>query len=251
MFLALAVVFAGGFIFFGVGTGNSGLGDIFTGGGILGGGGPSVSELREKVAKNPSDADSYLKLARALRADERPEEAIEPMERYTQLRPKDAGALQELAGLYLERARRYYDELNVLGSALATSPGGRGFEVPPGSFLAKEQEKDPFYKTLQAELTQRRTELIGQFNSALSSRASAYKRAVEALPADDTTLPGTVFAWARAAEDAQDFRTALTAYQRYLKLAPDSALATDAQRAIERVKAYLRAQGGGAPAGSG
>jgi Flp pilus assembly protein TadD len=246
VFLLLAVVFAGGFIFFGVGTGNSGLGDIFTGGGSLfGGGGESISELREKVAKNPSDAESHLKLARELRSDERPEEAIDPMERYTQLRPKDAGALQELATLYLERARRQFTELNAIEGELATIPGGAGFEVPPGSFLAKEQQNDPFYKTLQADLTRRRTEVIAQLNATLSARADAYKRAVAALPADDTSLPGTVFAWARAAEDAQDFQGALTAYRRYLKLAPDSALAADARSAIRRLEAYVKAQGGG------
>lgn len=236
-------MFAGGFLFFGVGTGNSGLGDIFTGGGILGGGSPSISELREKVTENPRDADSYLKLARALRADERLEEAIDPLERYTQLRPKDAGAHQELANLYLERARRFFDELNAINNELSSLPGS-GFGVTPGSFLAKEQEKDPFYKTLLSDLSARRNELIGQLNTALSARASSYGRAVNAMPQNDTSLPGTIFAWARAAEDAQDFKTALTAYRRYLRLAPDSGLAPDARRAIERLQAYLRAQGG-------
>jgi tetratricopeptide (TPR) repeat protein len=241
VFLGLALVFAGGFIFFGVGTGNSGLGDIFSEGGFFRGGGASISKLQKEVEKHPGNADAYRKLASALRTKERHEEAIDPLERYTQLRPKDAGALQELAGLYLERARRYYEELNVINYQLASIPGG-GFAVPPSSFLAKELQKDPFYKAIVTDLTTKQSEVAAKFNAALASRADAYKRAVAALPADDTSLPGTVFAWARAAEEAQDYPTALKAYQRYLKLAPDSGLARDARTAIKRIQAYLRAQ---------
>jgi tetratricopeptide (TPR) repeat protein len=250
VFVLLVLVFAGGFIFFGVGTGNSGLGDIFSEGGFFRGGGASISSLQKKVAENPGDADAHRKLASALRAKERHEEAIAPLERYTQLRPKDAAALQELAGLYLERARTYYDELSVINYQLASVPGG-GFIVPPASFLAKELQKDPFYKAISADLSQRQAEVAGKFNAALASRADAYKRAVAALPADDTSLPGTVFAWARAAEDAQDFPTALKAYQRYLKLAPDSGLAGDARSAIKRIQAYLKAQGSSGAVTSG
>jgi tetratricopeptide (TPR) repeat protein len=241
VFLGLALVFAGGFIFFGVGTGNSGLGDIFSEGGFFRGGGTSISKLQKEVEKHPGNAGAYRKLASALRSKERNEEAIDPLERYTQLRPKDAGALQELAGLYLERARSYYEELNAIDYQLASIPGG-GFAVPPSSFLAKELQKDPFYKAIVTDLTTKQSEVAAKFNAALASRADAYKRAVAALPADDTSLPGTVFAWARAAEDAQDYPTALKAYQRYLKLAPDSGLARDARTAIKRIQAYLRAQ---------
>lgn len=248
MFVFLILAFAGGFVLYGVGTGYGGLEDLLS---FNQGSGASISKLQKQVAENPTNADALRKLASALRAKERHEEAIDPLERYTQLRPKDAGALQELAGLYLQRARTYYEELNLINYQLASIPGG-GFAISPTSFLAKELQKDPFYKAISADLTRRQSEVAAKFNAALSSRADAYRRAVAALPADDTSLPGTVFAWARAAEEASDFETALKAYQRYLKLAPDSGLANDARTAIKRIKAYLDAQKrSGATAGAG
>jgi tetratricopeptide (TPR) repeat protein len=251
VFLALALVFCGGFIFFGVGTGNSGLGDIFAEGGFFRGGGESISKLQKQTVENPGNAEAWRKLASALRGKERNEEAITPLERYTQLRPKDAAALQELALLYLERARRYYEELTLINYQLAAVPGS-GFALSPTSFLAKELQKDPFYKAIVADLSNRQAEVAGQLNGALTSRADALKRAVGALPADDTSLPGVVFSWAQAAEDAQDFKTALQAYQRYLKLAPDSALAADARQAVKRVQAILKSQqAGGSGTSSG
>jgi predicted Zn-dependent protease len=248
VFLGLAIVFAGGFIFFGVGTGNSGLGDLFSGNLFGGGGGPSISKLQKEVAAHPNNAQAHLELARALIQKEREEEAIPYLERYTQLRQKDAGAWQQLAGLYLIRAQHYYDQLQAISQEAATLPGS-GFVVPPGSFLEKELQKNPFYKAVSQDIARRQQEAQSGLTQALSQRAYAYRQAVNALPPDDTSLPGTIFAWARAAEDAQDYKTALQAYQRYLKIAPDSALARDARAAIQRLKAILKAQGNATGAG--
>jgi tetratricopeptide (TPR) repeat protein len=240
MFVLLVLVFGAGFVLYGVGTGYGGLEDLLkfdTGGG----GSASISKLRTEIAEHPRNADAYLKLAHALVSKERQEEAIEPLEQYTQLRPKDAGALQELAGLYLERARRYANEIGAIDAELSTVPGA-GFAVPPDSFLAKELQNDPFYKTLLADLSKRRGEAIAKLGADLVARERAYERAVKALPANDTSLPGLIFAWARAAEDAQDYPTAIKAYQRYLKIAPDSSLASDARTAIKRLRELVRRQ---------
>src|SRR5919197_3555298 len=59
VFVFLAVVFAGSFVVFGVGSGSTGIGDLFRGdfGGIFGGGGssgsPSVSKAQKEGQKNP------------------------------------------------------------------------------------------------------------------------------------------------------------------------------------------------------
>jgi tetratricopeptide (TPR) repeat protein len=300
VFVLLALVFAGGFVLFGVGSGSSGLGDLLQGnsnGGVyllaalgvllLGsaafvgflitqpgskswkiigavvlaaGGialvaaaatqarGSSISQLEKRVAKHPGDAQALLKLVNELRSDGRDEDAIDPLERYSRLRPKDATMLQVLAGLYLIRAQRIVGELNALDAEL----GGiqtSGFALPPNSFLVKEAQKDPWYRAQVSRLSQRRTTLLGELQAALSAREDAYRRAVDALPPSDTSLPGVVFAWAQAAEQAQDYKTALKAYQRYLELAPESSLAPDARKAIARIKKLLEPAKAGTAAG--
>jgi tetratricopeptide (TPR) repeat protein len=249
VFLLLALVFGGGFIFFGVGSGNSGLGDLFSGdfGSLFGGGsGPSITKLQKAVAKNPGDADSWLKLAHALEQKGRLDEAVTALETYTALRPKNAAGWQELATQYLTQAQNYYTESIRLQTELAGVPGP-GLEVPAGSFLAQEFQKNELYAAVTGALTARIQELQTKLQSTLTQRAGAYKRAADALGAADPSLPSIVFAWARAAEDAQDYPTALKAYQRYLKLAPDSALAADARAAIKRLKAFVKAQQSSSP----
>ena len=244
MFLLLAIVFGGGFVFFGVGSGNSGLGDLLNGdfGSLFGGGGgPSISKLQKTVAANPSDADSWLKLAHALEQKNRTDEAVTALETYTALRPKNAAGWQELATQYLTQAQNYYTEGIRLQTELAGVPGP-GLEIPAGSFLAQEFQKNELYAAITGALSTKIGELQAKLQSTLKQRAGAYKRAADALPAADPSLPSTIFAWARAAEDAQDYPMAITAYQRYLKLAPDSALAADARAAVKRLKAIVKGQ---------
>src|SRR3712207_3771371 len=98
VFILLAVVFAGSFIFLGVGTGNAGFGDVLAGLN-LGGSGADVDGARKRVRENPKDATAYRELATALQTDGKPDEAIAPLERYTSMRRRDTDALRELAAL--------------------------------------------------------------------------------------------------------------------------------------------------------
>ena len=246
MFLVLAFVFGGGFVFFGVGSGSTGIGDLFRGdfGGIFShSGGSSISKLEKEAAKHPKDAQAWRKLATALEGKQREEDAIAPLEQYTRLRPKDANALQELAGLYRFRAQRYIDLVQAIDADLASVSGTAGvLGLPQNSFLVQEQQKNPLYTSIIGDLNSRRNDALTQLQIVLRSREDAYQRAVEALPGSDTGLPGAVFAWAQSAEQAQDYKTALKAYRRYLSLAPDSGLAPDARKAIKRIKQILGAQ---------
>src|SRR2546428_11144670 len=73
VFVLLVFVFAGGFVFFGVGSGSTGIGDLLNGnfGGIFGSGGssgPSITKAQARVAKHPKDAAAYKALATAYQA---------------------------------------------------------------------------------------------------------------------------------------------------------------------------------------
>src|SRR5207253_1122623 len=51
-----------------------------------------------------NDPQAYKDLSTAYQDKNRTDDAIAPLERYTQLRPKDQEALRTLAGLYLAQA---------------------------------------------------------------------------------------------------------------------------------------------------
>src|SRR3990170_2822975 len=93
MFLFLAVAFGLGFVGFGVGAGGIGVGDVFRGTGGSSGV-PSASDARKRIDENPKDAQAFRDLATALQTEEKTDEAIEALESYVSLRPKDVAALR-------------------------------------------------------------------------------------------------------------------------------------------------------------
>src|SRR3954465_5901333 len=70
VFVLLAIVFAGSFVFLGVGSGSSGLGDLLSGNfsNVFGGSSTSsaVGKAEDKVKKNPNDIQAKRDLATAL-----------------------------------------------------------------------------------------------------------------------------------------------------------------------------------------
>jgi len=141
MFLFLAVAFGLGFVGFGVGAGGIGVGDVFRGTGG-GSGVPSASDARERISENPKDAQAFRDLATALQAGGETDEAIEALESFAALRPKNTDALRELAGLYLEQATEAQQRAQLAdlrasylatGAAIAGSIqlGGKPLDVDP------------------------------------------------------------------------------------------------------------------------
>src|SRR5438552_3479789 len=107
VFVLLVVVFAGGFVFLGVGSGSTGIGDLLNGNISLFGGGGSSSQVgkdRNRIKKNPKDFAAYKDLSAALQSDGKDDEAIAVLAQYRKLNPKDSDALAQLAGLYLRKA---------------------------------------------------------------------------------------------------------------------------------------------------
>jgi tetratricopeptide (TPR) repeat protein len=217
MFIFLALVFAGSFVVYGVGTGQGGLGDIFGNLGVGGGGGPSITKSRERTQKNPNDAQAWRDLARALENDNRGEEAIAPLEQYTLLRPKDVDGLSELAGLYLAKADRWAGEYQRL-SLVELVLGAPGFALDPGSPFGQALSTDEIYKVVSANLSQQKSSALAEYSAAASQAVGVFQKIAKLRPDD----PQAQLQLADAAERARDYKTAIDAYRRFLKLAPDS-----------------------------
>ena len=114
-----------GFVGFGVGAGGVGFGDILKG---SGGGGPSVSKAQQKVFDNPKDAQAFRDLATAQQTKGDTDGAIQSLQSYNALRPRDTDALRELASLYLSKADAAQNRLQILqyrAAYLAPAPSAR------------------------------------------------------------------------------------------------------------------------------
>jgi cytochrome c-type biogenesis protein CcmH/NrfG len=236
VFIFLAVMFGLGFVLLGVGSGAGGvnIGDFFSGSSSSG---PSTSGLRDKVAKNPNDASSWLKLAQAYQADGRTGAAIDAWQHYVALRPKDDLQISALAGLVEQQASQTaaraqaYQQLAAgpqsIGSATAVSSLklGSGVDQPLATAAATPyQNKAQVYQ--------------GQATSDYARAAALRKQAAALQPGN----PNYQFALASDALSSQDYSTAVKALKRYLKLAPDAPNASQIRTVIKQLAAFTKAQ---------
>src|SRR5256885_7842464 len=100
VFLALAFVFAGGFVFFGVGSGSTGLGDLLRGNfNIFGSNGGSTTSAAvksglKKTQAHPKDPEAWRALATAYSGDGKLAQANKANEHLLKLKPNDTSTLQ-------------------------------------------------------------------------------------------------------------------------------------------------------------
>src|SRR6266496_6581625 len=109
MFVLLAFVFASGFVFLGVGSGSSGIGDLLQGNwsdlfGSSSGSSAQVKKDEKLIAKNPKNYAAYRDLAAAQASDGDLDKAIATLQKLRAVHPKDVDGLTQLAGLYLRKA---------------------------------------------------------------------------------------------------------------------------------------------------
>ncbi|HZQ16660.1 MAG TPA: hypothetical protein VFA82_07795 [Gaiellaceae bacterium] len=224
MFVVLAVVFAGGFVVFGVGSGSTGvsqaLSNFFSGNG---GGGTSISSLQHKVQRNPADATAWRDLATAYETKQRTSDAVGALVEYTRLAPKDQDALLDLAGQYQKLAQTYAtDYQNTQIQAASVAVPLSAFPPPANSPLGKALQdpkalKDPIAAAVQTRITEQQTTALSGYRSAVSNAESTYRKLARLSPND----PSTQVLLAQAAQTANDTPTAIAAYKRFLKLAPN------------------------------
>jgi tetratricopeptide (TPR) repeat protein len=243
MFVFLALVFGVGFVVFGVG-GNlpgTGIGDIFAGLG-QGEGGPSEGDAREKIEESPSDPDGYFELATALQQNGKINEAITPLSRYVELRPRDRNALNQLAGLYLTKARRAQDEAGRIQLQVSELTGA-GFVPDQSSQFGQRFGQGQIVQTISGELNAKLSQEYFEAQQAYKSASDTYGKLIAAIPdAEEAEQPSIFLQHAFAAQSANELQTAILAYRRYLDLAPDSPQQAGVEAQIEQLQQALKAQ---------
>jgi tetratricopeptide (TPR) repeat protein len=229
MFLFLALAFGLGFVGFGVGAGGIGVGDIFRGTGTSGV--PSASDAQERIDKNPKDAKAFRDLSTALQADDDMDGAIQALEDYSALRPKDVDALRELAGLYLQKSddAQQRAQISQVRSDYLAAGGLVGSLVLGGKPL----DVDPINEAVGTTISQETQTALGEAQSASQSAIDVYKRIAAGAPRD----PNIQLELAQAAQNATDYATAIAAYEKFLKLSPNDPSAVDVKRLLKQLRA--------------
>ena len=229
MFLFLALVFAVGFVGFGVGAGGIGLGNIVQGSG--GSGVPSVDSAEKRVSENPNDPAAFRDLAEAHQVEGNTDEAIEALENLSRLRPKDVSVLRDLAGLYLAKSGEAQEEAN--------NANFRAAYIVPGATVAgltiiddKPLDPDPISSAVNGRLSEAVNAAFAEAQSASTSAVDAYRRITVAQPRNANAQLDL----AQAAADSGDNDTAIKAYEKFLKLDPSNPLAVDVKRELKTLK---------------
>jgi Flp pilus assembly protein TadD len=238
-YVGLAVAFVLGFVLLGVGSGSTGisdvLGNMFSSGSS---GGTSISKLQKKVDQNPTNAKDWRDLATALEQKQRTQDAVNALERYTALRPKDQNALAELASQYGTLATNYAtDYSNAQAEAqqfaspgavfapASTTPFGKAFADPTAL-------QDPIASAVQSLASTKQSTAYSSFQSAQKNAEGAYQKLAKLNPSDATTQ----IQLGQAAQAASDTKVAIAAYNRFLKLAPTDPLAPQVKQALTQLK---------------
>jgi tetratricopeptide (TPR) repeat protein len=237
-FALLAVVFAGSFVFLGVGSGNAGLGDVFSNV-FTGGSAPSIDELQEKLAESPRDKAVLTDLAQALERDGRYAEAIAAYRTYLTARPKDEDVLASLALVYQTQASQAANDAQIASRDASLAAPGAQFRPGAGALgQALGSFVDPLGQAASADAERRYQEAVGRYQTANREALGVYKQLSTLAPEDS----GALLRWAQAAEGAGDVDTALTVYKRFVNRFPTDPLVVDARQKIKELEAQKTAQ---------
>ena len=232
MFLFLALVFGLGFVGFGVGAGGVGFGDVIRD--AAGGSGqPSISEAEERVLDNPKDAQAFKELSTAHQAAGNTDEAIEALENFVRLRPKNTDAMRELAALYLQKASTAQERLQIYEARRdILAPGA----IVPTIFRLGDHapEPDPITSAVSGIYETEISTAQSEVSSAASQAVAQYKKIAEVHPTD----PSVQLQLAQTAQSAGDITTTIAAYEAFLKLAPDDPTAPDVRRILKGLAQY-------------
>lgn len=232
MFVFLALVFGLGFVVFGIGSDQgTGVGDLFRDGGGAGGS-VSVSDARERVQENPRDAEAKRQLAVALQTEGETDEAILVLGEYVTLKPKDADALSELAGLYLTKGATRQREAQEAQLRATYITGDPAFSIPLEVGEGQSLAPDPIIEAVSTEASEVINAAYTEAQAAYSSATQTYERIVALSPRD----PNIQLELAQAAQQAGDFPKAIGAYERFLELAPDDPTAPLVKQQIQQLK---------------
>lgn len=229
-YLILAVLFAITFAFLGVGSGSSGLDQLFSGLNIFGGGGgTSVSKAKSFVQKHPTDPKGFRDLATAYEAKGDTPNAISTLQLYTNLKPKDVKAWNELAGLDITQAQAFTTDYQNAYTAQQLAAPSSIFR--PTGKLATALGTSPIEQAAATTANTATSDIAQKIGLSYNAAVLAYQKVVGIQPNN----ANAEFQLAQAAQQAGQSSVAVTAYKAFLKLNPSSSSAAQIRALIKQL----------------
>jgi tetratricopeptide (TPR) repeat protein len=249
VFVLLAVCFGLGFVIFGVGSGSTGISDALQNAFNFGGSGTSIGSLESKVSKHPGDAAAWRNLATAYETKQRTQDAINALERFTALKPKNADALGELASQYAQLDQTYYTQYQTALANSATAVPSSQFQPAAGTPFGKAfSSTTALQSPIDAAVETQASDDLASVNQNLTSTealtVSTYQRLAKLTPKDATTQ----LQLGQYAEAAGNNAVAIAAFKKFLVLAPTD---VDAATVRKDLKALEKAAGASTTSPSG
>jgi tetratricopeptide (TPR) repeat protein len=238
VFVFLAFVFAAGFVFFGVGSGSTGIGDLLRGNfNIFGGGGSTQSSAVKKALArtndHPNDPAAWNALASAYQSDGKVGKANSALEHALKLRPNDTDALQRVAGYYESKATAANTKAQALFAEAPAMYGpmiGLSPTNPVGQLFDQDQLTRQVTQKAQAGLAK-----VGQY---IQKDAQLYARLAKLQP-DDVNVQ---YHYGQLEEYLGNAPAAIAAYKKVIKLAPQDPAAAQARAKISALGAQDQRQ---------
>jgi tetratricopeptide (TPR) repeat protein len=242
VFLLLAIAFGGGFLIFGVGAGGSGIGDYVADllNRPVSTDGPGLEDAREAVAENPQSAEARLDLARAAQREGQVDEAIGAYERYRAIRPRDEDALRSLAALYGQEVAEAQRRASIATNDAQEASLPQTF-APDDSPFVQEITGNAISERVSAQ-AEARAQAANAEAQRLSNLQIGVYRDLTLLVDDDPLL---YLQFAQASENAQDYASAVAAYEQFLELAPNNPNAEAIEQRIDALNTFIEQTGGG------
>ena len=235
-FVFLIIVFAGGFVFLGVGSGGLDLGqllrDAFGNGGSSTG---SVSDAQKAVRERPFNALARRQLAQTLEAKGRTDEAIAAWLEYGKLRPRDVNALRHLGDLELAQANQYLQQAQLAAFAQSQAAAGAAFRPTSGK-LSNVLSQDPLASAQTSKATAELQAASAKYQTAASRAVSTYQRVTKLQPKNQEAL----LALAQAADTLRQTGVAIGAYKRLLALDLDPTTKAQIRERIKTLQSSSR-----------
>jgi predicted O-linked N-acetylglucosamine transferase (SPINDLY family) len=237
VYFLLAILFAITFAFLGVGSGSSGLSDLFTNINIFHHSGTSVSSAQKEIQKHPNAAKGYRDLATAYEGKAQTASAIAALQQYVAINKKDGKALSELAGLQLSQAADYQNQYgNAYQIQQQVSPSTTF--LPRGK-LGTALGTNPIEQA-QASIAGQNAQGLGQRMSlSYSDAVATYQQLAKLQPNNANAqfqLGNTAQTAAQITGSPTYNLTAVAAYKAYLKLSPDASTAAQVRALIKQLE---------------
>jgi tetratricopeptide (TPR) repeat protein len=233
-YVLLAVVFAAGFVFLGVGSGSNGITDALQSFFGRSSGSSLSSQIHDKqkvVDRHPKDVNAYLDLAGVEQANQQESNALATLRKARAIAPQNVDVLNRIAAIYAAQAAREGDNYTAVLASISQNsitPPGLDTSSPIGQALTA----DPYSQALQTQLNQAYTKVTG----AYAKVASTYKQAAQ-IARGTADEPNALLQWASASQNANDITGAITAYQRFLRVAPNNPNAATVRQTLAQLTA--------------